>query len=282
MIRIITDSTCEASPAVLGHPLVTVIPLTVIFGQQALLDGVGITREEFWERLPKSEKLPTTSQASPAQFEEPFRRFTDAGDEVIAIVISAKLSQTYNSALIAKGNLEGRPIDVIDSKSTSVGLGFLVQEAIRLAEAGATRQEIVAKLMKMREEVRIIFVLETLEYLEKGGRIGKAQAFVGTLLKFKPLLAIVDGEVVPVARVRSRAKALETLQELLLNQVPARGPQVRVAVTNALAAEEAQQLGESLARQFNTQLSFAVGLGPVLGVHVGPGTIGASVYAPTA
>ncbi len=279
MIRIITDSTCEASEAIMTHPLVTVVPLTVIFGQQALLDGVGITREEFWERLPKAEKLPTTSQASPAQFEEPFRRFTDAGDEVIVLPISAKLSQTYNSALIAKQNLEGRPIDVVDSKSTSIGLGLLVQEAVTMAEAGATRQEIVARLTKMREEIRIIFVLETLEYLEKGGRIGKAQAFVGTLLKFKPLLGIVDGEVVPVARVRSRAKALETLQELLLTQVPARGPGVRIGVTQALAAEEARQVGENLARQFGTQLSFLSNLGPVLGVHVGPGTIGVGVHA---
>lgn len=279
MIRIITDSTCEASETILNHPLVTVVPLTVIFGQQALLDGIGITRAEFWERLPKAEKLPTTSQASPAQFEEPFRRFTDAGDEVIVLPISAKLSQTYNSALIAKENLEDRPIDVVDSKSTSVGLGLLVQEAVTMAEAGATRQEIVAKLTKMREEIRIVFVLETLEYLEKGGRIGKAQAFVGTLLKFKPLLGIVDGEVVPVARVRSRAKALEALQELLLAQVPARGPGVRIGVTQALAEAEAQQLGESLARKFGTQLAFLSSLGPVLGVHVGPGTIGAAVHA---
>ncbi len=279
MIRIITDSTCEASEATLAHPRVTVVPLTVIFGQQALLDGVGITREEFWERLPKADKLPTTSQASPAQFEEPFRRFTDAGDEVIVLPISAKLSQTYNSALIAKENLEGRPIDIVDSKSTSIGLGLLVEEAVSMAEAGATRQEIVARLTKMREEIRIIFVLETLEYLEKGGRIGKAQAFVGTLLKFKPLLGIVDGEVVPVARVRSRAKALETLQELLLAQVPARGPGVRIGVTQALAAAEARQLGESLAQKFGTRLSFLSSLGPVLGVHVGPGTIGVAVHA---
>lgn len=279
MIRIITDSTCEASTAILTHPLVTVIPLTVIFGQQVLLDGVNITRAEFWERLPKAEKLPTTSQASPGQFEEPFRRFTDAGDEVIVLPISAKLSQTYNSALIAKGNLEGRPIEIVDSKSTSVGLGLLMQEAVSMAEAGASRQEIVARLMKMREEIRIIFLVETLEYLEKGGRIGKAQAFVGTLLKFKPLLGIVGGEVVPVARVRTRAKALETLQELLLTQVPARGPNVRIGVTQALAEAEAQQLGESLASKFGTQLSFLSSLGPTLGVHVGPGTIGVAVHA---
>lgn len=278
MIRIITDSTCEAPAVTQAHPRVTVIPLTVIFGQQELRDGVDITREQFWARLPKSEKLPTTSQATPAQFEAPFRQFTDAGDEVIAVVISTKLSQTYNSALIAKDSLPGRPIDIVDSKSTSIGLGFMVQEAVALAEAGASRAEIVAGMEKMRDKVRITFVVETLEYLEKGGRIGKAQAFVGTLLKFKPLLGIVDGEVVPVARVRSRAKALEAAQELLLTQVAARGPKVRLSVTHALAATEARQVGEKLAGQFGTASPFLASLGPVLGVHVGPGTIGVGVY----
>jgi DegV family protein with EDD domain len=279
MIRIVTDSTCEAPAALLAHPRVTVVPLTVIFGQQALLDGVEITREQFWARLPKSEKLPTTSQASPAQFEAPFRALTDAGDEVIALVISARLSQTYNSALIARDALEGRPIDIVDSQSTSIGLGLMLQEAVALAEAGASREEVVARLTQMRPKVRLTFVLETLEYLEKGGRIGKAQAFVGTLLKFKPLLGIVDGEVVPVTRVRSRAKALEAVQELLLTQVPARGEHVRIGMTHALAAAEAQQVGAKLAAQFGAPAPFLADLGPVLGVHVGPGTIGVAVYS---
>lgn len=278
MIRIVTDSTCEAPAAVLAHPRVTVVPLTVIFGRQELQDGVDITREQFWERLPKSDKLPTTSQASPAQFEAPFRAITEAGDEIIAIVISAKLSQTYNSALIAVDSFAGRPIDVVDSKSTSIGLGLMVQEAVTLADAGASRAEIVARLIKMRDEVRITFIVETLEYLEKGGRIGKAQAFVGTLLKFKPLLGIVDGEVVPLMRVRSRAKALETAQKQLLAQIPARGPKVRIGVTHALAAAEAQQILKELAAQFGASDGFIADLGPALGVHVGPATIGVAVY----
>ncbi len=278
MIRIVTDSTCEAPVAVLAHPRVTVIPLTVIFGQQELQDGVDITREQFWARLPKSEKLPTTSQASPAQLEAPFRSAIEAGDEVVAIVLSARLSQTYNSALIAKDGLPGQPIDVVDSKSVSIGLGLMVQEALALAEAGASRAEIVARLTKMRDEIRITFVVETLEYLEKGGRIGKAQAFVGTLLKFKPLLGIVDGEVMPLTWVRSRAKALQTAQELLLAQIPARGQKVRIAVTHALAEVEARQMGAKLAAQFGTTAPFVTDLGPVLGVHVGPGTIGVAVY----
>lgn len=145
-----------------------------------------------------------------------------------------------------------------------------------MVDAGATRAEIVSRLLALREQVRIVFVLETLEYLERGGRIGKAQAFVGTLLKFKPLLGIVDGEVLPLARVRSRAKALEAAVESLAKGVTDRGPQVRMAVTHALAPEEAWALGVQLTKTFDSNQFFVADLGPVIGVHVGPGTVGAA------
>lgn len=279
MIRIITDSTCEAPEALLRHPAVTVVPLSVVFGQTALRDGVDISREEFWKRLPGSDPLPTTAQATPADFLDLFQQFTAAGEEVVVLPISAKLSGTYSSAITARDSQPNWPVDVVDSRSTSVGLGLMVQEAAAMIDAGASRDEIVARLIRMREQIRIIFAVETLEYLQRGGRIGKAQAFVGTLLKFKPLLAIVDGEVVPVARVRSRAKALEAMQETLLAEVPQRGPQVRLAITHALAAEDASAVAAKLAASFGTSQAFIADLGPVLGVHVGPGTIGVGVYA---
>jgi len=239
MIRIVTDSTCEAPPELLGHPAVTVVPLYVIFGQESYQDNIEMTREQFWARLPESDKLPTTSQVTPAQFEVPFRAFTDAGDEVIAITLSAKLSRTYESALLARDSLPGRAINVVDSKSISVGLGLIVQKAVDMVSAGASRPEIVAKLEQMREGICLLFTLQTLEYLQRGGRIGKAQAFMGTLLQFKPLLSIVDGEVNPAARVRSMSKAIETMQDLLLQQITARGAQVRVGVTHAGTASAA-------------------------------------------
>ena len=151
MIRIVTDSTCEAPPDLLRNPAVTVVPLHVIFGQDSYQDNIEMTREQFWARLPESDKLPTTSQVTPAQFEVPFKAFTDAGDEVIAITLSAKLSRTYESALLAKDSLPGRAIDVVDSKSISVGLGLVVQQAVEMASAGTSRAEIVAKLEQMRE-----------------------------------------------------------------------------------------------------------------------------------
>lgn len=279
MIRIITDSTCEMPEQVMKHPAVSVVPLYVLFGQEVLRDGVDITREQFWARLPKADPLPTTSQATPADFLELFRRYTEAGDEIITMVISSKLSGTYVSAMQARDELPGRPIEVIDSLSTSVGLGLMVQEALAMAEAGATRDEIVARLNAMREQIHILFVVDTLEYLQRGGRIGKAQAFVGTLLKFKPLLGIMNGEVVPVARVRSTRKAQETMLELLAQQVPARGPEVRLAVTHAMIPDDAARIGQELMALFGSRRLFISSLGPVLGTHVGPGTIGAAVCA---
>lgn len=279
MIRIITDSTCEAPPEVLHHPAVTIVPLTVVFGQEALRDGIEITREQFWERLPKSDPLPTTSQAAPSDFLGLFESFTSAGDEVVAVVLSGKLSGTLSSAIIAYESHPGWAVDVVDSKSVSIGLGLVVQEAVRMIEAGATRREIVARLLAMREQIQFVFVLETLEYLQRGGRIGKAQAFVGTLLKFKPLLGIVEGEVVPLARVRSRAKAIEAAQELLLKGDAARGSKVKMALTHALAPEEAWAMGAKLSKAFETSNFYVSDLTPVIGVHVGPGTVGAAVVA---
>lgn len=282
MIRIVTDSTCEAPPEVLHHPAVTVVPLSVVFGQEALRDGIEITREQFWARLPASNPLPTTSQAVPSDFLGYFEDFTAAGDEVITIVLSAKLSGTYSSAIIAYESKPGWPIDVIDSTSISIGLGLMVQEAVAMVDAGATRAEIVARLLAMRAHVHIVFILETLEYLQRGGRIGKAQAFVGTLLKFKPLLGIVDGEVVPLARVRSRTKALESAQEILLKNVPDRGAKVRLALTHAVAPEETWALAAKMSKAFDSQNFFVAELGPVIGVHVGPGTIGIVAVGETA
>lgn len=282
MIRIITDSTCEAPPEVLHHPAVTVIPLSVVFGQEVLRDGIEITRDQFWARLPASDPLPTTSQAIPSDFLGYFEAFTAAGDEVIALVLSSKLSGTFSAATIAYESNPGWPVEVIDSTSISVGLGLMVQEAVAMVDAGATRAQIVSRLLAMREHVHIVFVLETLEYLQRGGRIGKAQAMVGTLLKFKPLLGIVDGEVVPLGRVRSKSKALESAQEALLKRVPDRGANARLAFTHAVAAEETRAFAARLSAAFDCRTFFVAELGPVIGVHVGPGTIGVAVAGKSA
>ncbi len=280
MIRIVTDSTCEAPAAVLQHPAVTVVPLYVLFGKEALKDKVEISQEQFWQRLPTSNPLPTTSQPTPADFLAPFRAFTEAGDEVIAVVLSSRLSGTHNSAIQAKADLPWQPVDVVDSATTSVGLGIVVGEALRMAEAGVPRATIVATLESMRARVHFLFALDTLEYLARGGRIGKAQAFMGSALSFKPLLTITEGEIVGSSRVRGRRKALESLVELQGRTISERGPQVRVGVTHASAPDEAAAVSSELCKLFQTQDSFIAELGPVLGTHTGPGAIATAVYAP--
>jgi DegV family protein with EDD domain len=278
MIHFVTDSTCDAPDELLLHPAVTVVPLYVLFGQESLRDNVDITRDEFWRRLASTKLLPTTSQAPPAGFLAPFRQYTDAGGEVITLVISSKLSRTYDSAISAQAELPNRPIDVVDSLTTTVGLGLLLQEGLRMAEAGRTRAEIVARLNACRKDVHILFAVETLEYLARGGRIGKAQAFLGTTLNLKPLLAVVEGEVVPVSRARGKRKVLQNMIDHLAHQVPERGPKVHLAVLDACAPDEAHEVAKALAERFESPNVWRTVLGPAIGAHVGPGTIGAAVY----
>ncbi len=278
MIYVVTDSTCEGPQEILTHPRVRIVPLYVQFGEESLRDGSEISTVEFWRRLPGERNLPKTSQAAPGDFLGLFERLTNDGHEVVAILLSSKLSGTYESARIAQAGLPGRPIDLVDSLTTSMGLGMMVQKAVEMAEAGATRAEIVTKVQAMRDKIHILFAVETLEYIQRGGRIGRAQAFVGTLLKFKPLLAIREGEVYPVTRVRTKRKALETMLETLGNEVPARGGGVKLGVVHAAAEGEAHDVAEALMAGFDSRRIFIGLLGPVLGVHVGPGTIGAAAY----
>jgi DegV family protein with EDD domain len=168
-------------------------------------------------------------------------------------------------------------IEVFDSLSVSVGLGLMVQVAVEMRDGRASRGDIVARLQKMRDNMQLMFALDTLEYLQRGGRIGRAQALVGTLLRFKPLLAIEQGEVVPAARVRTRKKAMETMLDMLGQRVDVRGLQVRLAVTHAVADEDAAQTAQALRELFSTQHVFLSTLGPTVGVHVGPGAVGAAV-----
>jgi DegV family protein with EDD domain len=278
MIRFVTDSTCEAPDEILLHPTVTVVPLYVLFGQESLRDNVDITRDEFWRRLPTAKPLPTTSQVPPAGFLAPFRQITDAGDEVIAMVISSKLSRTYDSAVSAQAELPDRPIEIVDSLTTSVGLGLLLQEGLRMAEAGGTRAEITAMLADRRSEMNVLFALETLEYLARGGRIGKAQAFLGTTLNLKPLLALTGGEIVPVSRARGKRKVLQNMIDHLAHLVTARGPKVHLGIMDACAPEEADEVADALMARFETPHVWRTVLGPVLGAHVGPGTVGAAAF----
>jgi DegV family protein with EDD domain len=277
MIKIVTDSTAYLPEDVVREHDIRVVPLCVHFGEAAFKEGVELSTAEFYERLKEAPVLPTTSQPSAGEFLEVFEELVAAGHEVIALTISSKLSGTWNSAMAAKGMLPDAGISVVDSLSTSVGLHLMVEEAVQHAQAGATRKEIVSRVEAMKEEMYILFAVDTLEYLAKGGRIGNAKAFLGTLLKIKPILTLQDGVIEPLEQVRSRRKALDRMLELIVDHAGSNGAQAKVAVTHALVPQEAERSKAELRNRLNCLEPLLAEVGPVIGTHTGPGVIGVAV-----
>ena len=197
-VRIIVDSTADLIPQV--RQRLTVVPLTVCFGQQEYIDGVTITHKEFYEKLVESDVLPTTSQATPAAFAQVFAQTERAGDSAVVLTISSKLSGTYQSAMIAAGDYDN--IYVVDSGSAAIGVGILAELALQLADGGMCAREIARQLEEEKKKVRIVAMVDTLEYLKRGGRISKTVAFAGELLNIKPVLSVVDGEITMLGKAR--------------------------------------------------------------------------------
>jgi DegV family protein with EDD domain len=272
-VALVTDSTAYLPPQLLAEYGITVVPLYLHFGEEAYRDGVEITPEQFYTRLPTERVMPTTSQPPAGDFIETYRRLIEGGASVILSVhISSKLSGTVASALMAREEFPGVPIHVVDSLSTSMGLGYLVLEAARRLRAGRTVEEAVSAVESLRERIRILFVVDTLEFLHRGGRIGGAQAFLGSLLNLKPLLAVRDGHVDAVERVRTKKRAVERMLELLtaeMGKLP-----VRAAVLHSVAPEESERLRQQVQARLNCQEIHTVVLSPAIGTHAGPGTIG--------
>jgi len=278
MIKIVTDSTAYLPADFIREHDIRVVPLYVHFGEEAFKEGVEISDEEFYARLKRSPTLPTTSQPSAGEFQEVFRELSEAGHEIIALTISSKLSGTWNSAMAAKEMLPQAQISVIDSLSTAAGLELMVRAAVEAAEGGATHQEVVALVREIVPKMNIFFVVDTLEYLAKGGRIGNAKAFLGTLLKVKPILFLHEGAIEPLEQVRSKRKAQARLLELVEERVGDRGAEAKVALTNALVPDEALALGRELQKRLGCAEPIQSTLGPVIGTHTGPGLVGVAFY----
>jgi len=277
MIKIFTDSTCDLPPEVFTRYDITVLPLRVHFGQETFLDGVTITKDEFYQRLRTAPQLPTTSQPSAGDFYKAFKPSVEAGHEIIGIFISGELSGTCASALAACEMLPEAPITIIDSRLTSVGLGMMVWEAARMAEAGADVAAIKARMEELIGKIKVYFVVDTLEYLQKGGRIGGAKALLGTLLSIKPLLMLHEGRVEPLQQVRTRRKALRRMVELMVQEMSS-ASRVRAAVIHAQAEEEAKTVAAQVQAALACEDFFICELGPTLGTHAGPGVIGLAAY----
>jgi DegV family protein with EDD domain len=278
MIKIVTDSTAYLSPATIEQHDIRIVPLCVHFGTQVYKEGVELSQDEFYARLKDAPELPTTSQPSAGEFHEVFAELAEAGHQILTLTISSKLSGTWNSATAAKEMLPEADISIVDSLSTSVGLELMIQKAIQMTQDGADSEAIVTQVEAIRDKLQIFFVVDTLEYLAKGGRIGNARAFLGTVLKVKPILVLDEGAIEPLEQVRSKRKAVVRMLDIVEDYLGDQAPQAQVAVTHALVPNEAQLLAQELVDRLGTAQPIVAELGPVIGTHTGPGVLGVAVY----
>ncbi|MDQ6709424.1 MAG: DegV family protein [Candidatus Dormibacteraeota bacterium] len=270
MVRIVTDSTADLSPDQQRAAGITVVPLNVHFGDEVFRDRVDLSGAEFFRKLKAASQLPRTSQPSVGIFEEVFRKLTASGDDVVAVHLSSKVSGTYNSALMAAQSVGADRVEVVDSLSASMALGFLALEGAKAAAAGADRTAVAEGVRSLVPKARILCAIDTLTYLERGGRIGKARALLGSLLNFKPLITLRDGEVVPLGRARGRPQMLDKLVEMLKRD----GKVTSLAVLHGAAEAEAKHLGDRIAPDYPDLEIVVTEIGPVLATHTGPGVIG--------
>ncbi len=273
MIKIVTDSTAQLPADLVQQHDIRVIPLKVLFDGKVYREGVDLSNHEFYRMLAEAKTLPTTSQPSAGEFFDLYSELSQDGHEIISVHISGKLSGTISSAQAAKEMLPEARITIIDSASTAMGLGLMALTAAQAAAEGRTAAEIVAIVEKMIPAMNVVFVVDTLEYLQKGGRIGGAAALVGTLLKVKPILCLKGGRVEPLDKVRSKRKALARLMEAVEERVRP-GTPVRAAVLHAEVPDEARELEQKVRARFNCTECYFAEVGPVLGTHTGPGVLG--------
>ncbi|MBD1371391.1 DegV family protein [Hazenella sp. IB182357] len=280
-VKIFADSTADLSEQLITQLGITIIPLKVHINGETYLDGQTIHAAMFYEKLKAASELPTTSQPSPLDFAEAFKKAIHEGTkEIFSIHISSVMSGTYQSAVLAKGMIEEEypevKIEVMDSKTVSSPLGWIVTMVGRAARDGASLAEIHALAKRVREHQRIALAIDTLVYLQKGGRIGKAASLVGSLLNIKPVISVSDeGEVTPIDKARGKNKAKNKVFELLQADIPA-GP-VNASIFHSDQADEVDAMIEKLKMIYEIQDLQVTNIGPIVGTHLGPGAIGCVV-----
>ncbi|HHX74599.1 MAG TPA: DegV family protein [Firmicutes bacterium] len=275
-VKIITDSTADLPRGLADQLGITVVPLKVHFGEEEYLDWIDLDPDSFYAKLAASTALPRTSQPAPADFEAVYKKAAAEHDSIISIHLSSALSGTYQSAVIAKNSLPELDLTVVDSGLASMAFGIVVLEAARAARAGRGREEILAQIERQLSQVRVYFAVDTLEYLQRNGRIGKAAALVGGLLNVKPLLTLKDGIVVPKEKVRGKIKAMERLLDLV--QEEADGPVGgKAVILHGNEPEKAGELTEKLQQRYNFSEVMVSSIGAVIGTHAGPGVLAVCV-----
>ncbi|HUQ21780.1 MAG TPA: DegV family protein [Gaiellaceae bacterium] len=276
---VVLDSTADFPDAQIRFPNMRVVPLYVRFGEESFRDYVELDPHDFYRRLRSAPELPTTSQPTPQDFMSTYNALSGY-DRIYSLHISSKLSGTFQSASLAAAEVGSDRIRLIDTESASVGIGMLAIEIQELLAGGTTDEEIDALAALHRERGGILFTVDTLEFLAKGGRIGRGRALMGNLLNVKPILAIEDGEVVPVTRVRGRAKAFEEFRRRF-EAATTDGSRLGIGIAHAEAAEAVEQLQAIvLAARPQAEVKLVTSLGAVVGTHAGPGTVGFFWFQP--
>ena len=279
-IAVVTDSTTYMPPELVKKHNISVAPQVLIWGDQTYKDGVDMQSGEFFTRLKTTKVMPTTSQVAVISFQEIFQDLVDKGYEVLALLVSSKLSGTVQSAMQARDMMGSArdKVNVVDSQSVAMALGFQALAVARAIEAGASLKEAIALAEKSHEYTGVFFAVDTLEFLHRGGRIGGAQRFIGSALNLKPILAIQDGRVEGIERIRTKSKAQDRVLELCIEKVNRRSP-VRLATLHANAAEDAKVLLTRAEQALDPIESIFTEVSPTVGTHAGPGTVGLAFMA---
>lgn len=276
-VKVVTDSAQDFAPELLLSKGIRVVPLRVHFGEESFLDGFELRGKAFYDKLRHSPDHPSTSQPSPAAFQEVFDEETRDGSEVVCVTLSSALSGTFQSANIAKAELSDRGIFLVDSKQASAGYGLLVWAAHEMAEEGCPASYIASEIERMSTEMVTIFSVDTLDYLARNGRIGKAQHFLGSMLNMKPILALdKEGYVTAVDRVRGRGKVIPRIVELVSEKIP-RGSRVDMALVHADSPEEFVKFKDAMSGAFKIRKYYETEIGAVIGTHTGPGALAAFI-----
>lgn len=274
-VRIVTDSTADLPRGLVQDLGITVVPLTVNFGTASFRDGIDIKPDEFYRKLAEADPLPTTSQPTPADFIQVYQVLGRPSDGILSIHISRKLSGTYNSAVLARESMGDPPcpIEIVDSLQASGGLGLIVARAAAAARDGANLAEALALTHELISRTHFFGTVDTLRYLHKGGRIGRAQALMGTLLAIRPIIGIKDGEVHPFGKARTRKKVIAQMIDMVKDLAPIE----ESAVLHSTTPDEAEEIMEELAAVAGKPCLYGSRIGPVIGTYLGPGTIGIAV-----
>lgn len=273
-VKIITDSSSDLTPEIAAELGVTIVPIHISFGSETYRDGVDLSTEEFYQRLVQSETLPVTAAPAPGTFAEVYDKLAEETDEILAIIISTKYSATYEAAIEGKELRKSKSrLEIIDSFSAVAGLGLIVISAAKAAQAGASLDEVIDVTRRSMRLVDMRMAFDTLEYLRRGGRIGAAQAFLGSMLKLNPVLTIKDGETYPVARERCRAKAIDHLYNFAMGF-----PDIdEMAIEDVSTPEDAETLMERLNSKFPRERIYRTKVSPAVGAHVGPHVLAVGV-----